>query len=154
MSDYDEYEYDDDEGGFANEWNAYERTGGGDVGLGLGAAIDLKRGGYTPEEKFKLIAVSTVSHMNETTEVLSREGIAHMLEMAGKLPDLEYKNPSAFVMGYIVGLRSNFTTLEIDRKSLESMFKINENIAGKISSKISHSDIIRYTRLCLISKIK
>ena len=138
---------------FIAERNVWERVGGGGD-IGLGGVIDLKKSGYTIDEKFKLIAVATIQIINDSEEILNNHQIAHMLRLVEKVPDFEYKNPSAFVMGYMVAINSNYQTLEIDKNMLETILKINVDIEDKLFHKIENTDIIRYTRLCLLHKIK
>lgn len=139
---------------FIAERDVWNRIGGADIGLGLGGAINLKKSGYTNEEKFKLIAAATIKIINDYEELLSNPSLTRMLSLVDRIPDFEYKNPSAFAMGYIVALSSNYTTLEIDRNMLETVFKINDEIDDKIFSKIENVDILRYARLCLLNKLK
>lgn len=139
---------------FLAERDAWNRVGGADIGLGLGGAINLKKSGYTTEEKFKLIATATIKIMNEYEELLSDPGLTRMLTLVEKIPDFEYKNPSAFAMGYVVALNSNYKTLEIDQEMLETVFKINREIEDRIFSKIENVDIVRYVRLCLLNNLK
>jgi hypothetical protein len=152
-------EYDDDndddidEIDFLNERDVWNRVGGPDLGTGL---INLKIGNYTPNEKFKLIAASTIKIINDydVSELITDAQATHILTLDEKIPDFQYKNPSAFVMGYIVAVNSNYKTLEINRSTLETVFEINKNIEQRLFSKIDNVDIIRYTRLCLLHNLK
>jgi hypothetical protein len=154
---------DDDEDIFENqveflaERNVWNRIGGADIGLGLGGPINLKKSGYTIEEKFKLILLSTINLINDLdieNMVLSNLEITHMLSLVEKIPDFKYKNASAFVLGYIVAMHSNYSTLEIDKSALELCFQINKEIEDNMFTKIENDDIVRYIRLCLTHKIK
>ena len=152
-------EYEDDieddiEVDFLNERDVWNRVGGPDLGTGL---INLKIGNYTPSEKFKLIAASTIKTINDydVSELITDAQTTHMLTLIDeKIPDFQYKNPSAFVMGYIVAIHSNYKTLEINKNMLETVFEINRNIEQRLFSNIDHDDIIRYTRLCLLHNLK
>jgi Family of unknown function (DUF5770) len=142
---------------FLAERNIWNRIGGADIGLGLGGAINLKKSGYTIEEKFKLIVLATINVINDLdieNMVLSSPEITHVLSLVEKIPDFQYKNPSAFVLGYIVAMYSDYKTLDIDESVLEICFQINKEIEDNLFTKIENDDIIRYTRLCLINKIK
>jgi hypothetical protein len=154
---------DDDEDIFENqveflaERNVWNRIGGADIGLGLGGAINLKKSGYTIEEKFKLIVLATINVINDLdieNMVLSNPETTHVLSVVEKIPDFQYKNPSAFVLGYMVAMHSDYSTLEIDKSALELCFHINKEIEDNLFTKIENDDIIRYIRLCLINKIK
>ncbi len=143
---------DDAEVDFLNERDVWNRVGGPDLGTGL---INLKIGNYTPNEKFKLIAASTIKTINDydVSELLTDAQTTRMLTLVDeKIPDFQYKNPSAFVMGYIVALNSEM--LEINKNMLETVFEINKNIEQRLVSKIDNVDIIRYTRLCLLHNLK
>lgn len=139
---------------FVVERDIWNRVGGVDLGTGI---VNLKRGNYTTSEKFKLIAVATINVINDydVSEILSNAQTLHMLTLVDeKIPDFQYKNPSAFVMGYIVAINSDYKNLKINTDMLETIFEINKNIDEKIFSKIDNTDIIRYTRLCLLHNLK
>ena len=143
---------------FLAERDAWNRVGGVDIGLGLGGVINLKRSGYTITEKFKLISLATINIINDLEyderTIFTMSQITHMLNLIEKLPDYEYKNPSAFVYGYIVALYSDYKTLDLDKSILEIMFEINKEIEGQLFTKIDETDIIRYARLCLSHNLK
>ena len=139
---------------FLAERDAWNRVGGGNIDLG--GVVNLKKSGYTVNEKFKLIAASTLKIVSdfEFEEALSYLQMSHMLSMVEKIPDYEYKNPSAFAMAYMVAIHSNYKTLEINKDVLDSVLKINKEIEDKLFTKIDDSDIIRYVRLCLLNNIR
>lgn len=160
----------DDEDGFSDdenqvflpEVNIWNRLSGADIGLGLGGAIDLKKGRFTLEEKFKLFVLLTINVINELNvqdlEDISWAEKIHILSLAEKIPDFQYKNSPAFVLGYMVAIRSNYKTLDIDKEALNTVFEINKQLKEIedeiIIFKIEEADILRYTRLCLLNKIK
>ncbi|ADO00487.1 hypothetical protein WIV_gp143 [Wiseana iridescent virus] len=140
---------------FLAERNAWDRIGGADIGLGLGGAINLKKSGYTNNEKFKLIALATINIINDTSDrVLSLPEITHLLSLVDKIPDYEYKNPSAFVMGYLVASQSDYKRITINQEALDEIIQINKDIEEQLFSKIEDVDIVRYTRLCLLNKLR
>ncbi|CCV02041.1 hypothetical protein IIV25_023R [Invertebrate iridovirus 25] len=141
---------------FLAERNAWDRIGGADIGLGLGGAINLKKSGYTNSEKFKLIALATINIINDqdTDRTLSLPEITHLLSLADKVPDFEYKNPSAFVMGYLVASQSDYQRITINQDVLNDIIQINKDIEDQLFSKIEDVDIVRYTRLCLLNKLR
>lgn len=149
---------------FLAERDVWNRIGGEDIGLGLGGVINLKKSGYTVNEKFKLIALATInlindldfspSHSGKAKYTLQNDEIKHVLSLVEKIPDFEYKNPSAFVMGYLVAIHSNYTTIEINKNVLKDIFHINNEIDDELFTKIEDVDIVRYTRLCLFNKLK
>lgn len=150
--DEDFYEY-ENQPEFLAERDVFNRVGGVDIGLGLGGVINLKKSGYTSLEKFKLIAAATIKLLNEIndTEVLSDAGLTRMLGLVEKIPAYEFKNPSAFAMGFIIALNSKH--LNINKEWLNKIIDLNKEIEDKIV-KISDFDIVRYTRLCLLNKFK
>lgn len=141
---------------FLAEKNAWDRIGGVDIGLGLGGVINLKKSGYTTNEKFKLIALATINIINDLDGniTLNIDEITHLLSLVEKIPDFEYKNPSAFVMGYLVAIQSDYNNIKINKNVLEDVLQINTYIEDQLFSKIEDVDIIRYTRLCLFNKLK
>jgi hypothetical protein len=142
---------------FLAERGAWNRIGGVDIGLGLGEVVNLKKSGYTVNEKFKLIALATINIINDLDfpdASLSLPEITHFLSLVEKIPDFQYKNPSAFVMGYMVAIHSNYNTLKIDKNMLKTVTEINNEIAEQLFSKIDEVDIVRYTRLCLLNRLK
>ena len=158
----DDYDYDEDifenQVEFAAERNVWDRMGGPE-GLGLGGAISLKKSGYSIDQKFNLIVLATINLINDLdieSMVLSNAEKNHVLSLVNneKIPDFQYKNPSAFVLGYMVATHSNYNTLELDQNALELCFQINSEIADNMFSKFENDDIIRYARLCLLHKIR
>lgn len=141
---------------FLAEKNAWDRIGGVDIGLGLGGVINLKKSGYTINEKFKLIALATINIINDLDGniTLNLDEITHLLSLVEKIPDFEYKNPSAFVLGYLVAIQSDYTNIKINKNVLENVLEINTYIEDQLFSKIENVDIVRYTRLCLFNKLK
>jgi hypothetical protein len=142
---------------FLAERDVWNRIGGMDIGLGLGGTINLKKSGYTLNEKFKLIALATINiinNLNMEKISLSPEDIFHILGLVEKIPDFKYKNPSAFILGYMVAMNSDYKNLEINSNVLKDILQINKYIEDDLFSKIDNVDIVRYTRLCLINKLK
>lgn len=141
---------------FLAEKNIWDRIGGVDIGLTLGGVINLKKSGYTNSEKFKLIALATINIINDLNEkiMLNVDEITHLLSLVEKVPDFEYKNPSAFVMGYLVAIHSDYNNIQINKNMFDNMVQINTYIEDQLFAKIEDVDILRYTRLCLFNKLK
>ena len=141
---------------FLAERNVWNRVGGPDLGLGLGEPINLRKGGYTAEEKFKLIVLATINSINDLNienMVFTNTEISYILDIVEKIPDFRYKNPVAFVLGYMVAMHSDYNTLEINKNKLDLVFEANNELKDDIA-KVEEVDIVRYTRLCLLHKIK
>jgi hypothetical protein len=80
--------------------------------------------------------------------------IKYVLSLVETIPDFKYKNPSAFVLGYIpvfkrFGDRSVRNKRSINKNILEDTFKIYDKIEVGLSTKLEKVDIVRYARLCL-----
>lgn len=166
----DEYDnedfFDDNQSGFKLERNAYERLGFEDV-LGLGGAINLKKSGYSISDKFKLIALATIILINDLFDgnvddfngrnyTFSEPEIKYVLSLIESIPDFKYKNPSAFILGYLPVFKkfeNNGQSIKgkrtIDKSVLEDTFKIYDKIESGLTTKIEDIDILRYARLCL-----
>jgi len=152
MEDEDDDIFDQTE--FLNERDVWNRVGGPNLGTGL---INLKIGNYTPSEKFKLIAAATINTINDydVSEIISNAQTIHMLSLVDEnIPDFEYKNPSAFVMGYLVASQSDYQRITINQDVLDDIIQINKDIEDQLFSKIEDVDIVRYTRLCLLNKLR
>lgn len=164
MDDYNEDFFDDDnQTSFRLEKNAFERLGYEDL-LGLGGAINLKKSGYSDTDKFKLITLATIILINDIFDgdhlefgnnyTFDDSEIKYVLSLVETIPDFKYKNPSAFVLGYIpvfkrFGDRSVRNKRSINKNLLEDTFKIYDKIEAGLSTKLEKVDIVRYARLCL-----
>lgn len=164
MDDYNEDFFDDDnQASFRLEKNAFERLGYEDL-LGLGGAINLKKSGYSDTDKFKLITLATIILINDIFDgdhlefgndyTFDDSEIKYVLSLVETIPDFKYKNPSAFVLGYIpvfkrFGDRSVRNKRSINKNLLEDTFKIYDKIEAGLSTKLEKVDIVRYARLCL-----
>jgi hypothetical protein len=132
----------------------YEQMGGKDIGLGLGEIINLRKSGNSVEDIFKTIAVATINRMNNNTRVLSDDGLVRMTNGMKKIPLYEFKNPSAYAMGFVVAIATKGGGTDLDLKKLNMVFRINSEIEDELETKIDKTDIIRYARMCLLNKIK
>lgn len=166
MDDYNEDFFDDDnQASFRLEKNAFERFGYEDF-LGLGGAINLKKSGYSDIDKFKLITLATIILINDLFDgndhsefnndyTFDDSEIKYILSMIETIPDFKYKNPSAYVLGYMpVFKRFDNIVAQKGKRSinkiiLEDTFKIYEKIEMGLSTKLEKVDIVRYARLCL-----
>lgn len=164
MDDYNEDFFDDDnQASFRLERNAFERLGYEDL-LGLGGAINLKKSGYSDTDKFKLITLATIILINDIFDgdhlefgndyTFDDSEIKYVLSLVETIPDFKYKNPSAFVLGYIPVFkrfedRSVRNKRAINKNILEDTFKIYDKIEVGLSTKLEKVDIVRYARLCL-----
>lgn len=173
MDDYDYY--DPEFQHFMAEKNAYDRVGRvGDIGMG--DAVNLRYGNYSAEEKFKLIARATVNIINDILPyysdqtlsdrrhlggslnfTISTDQISLMLDQATKLPDFQFKNPSAFALGYMIvaGSTSKSGRLDqIDRTVFERVVRAYTESKDQFTTKMENVDILRYARLCIANNIR
>jgi hypothetical protein len=165
MDDYNEDFFDDDnQASFKLERNAFERLGYEDL-LGMGGAINLKKSGYSDIDKFKLITLATIILINDIFDgnvdlasgnnyTFDDSEIKYVLSLVETIPDFKYKNPSAFVLGYMpvfkrFGDKSVRNKRSINKNILEDTFKIYDKIEIGLSTKLEKVDIVRYARLCL-----
>ena len=107
----------------------------------------------SPQEKFAINLQNFVKDENIIYLLNDREQVKYdILDLIEKIPDVEYKNPKCFALGYYV--ISNF---KIDKKKVNSSYikKILNNLlvkdenTDKISSEITKEDIIRYARFII-----
>jgi hypothetical protein len=131
-----EGEYSDEETIFKPEVTAFERTGYGGI---LGETKD--RALQDPLEKFQ-IAVDAISRsLNNQNTILSENDIQILLEKANKLKYVYYKNPQAYILGYLASNGGK----NIDIKSFKH---VSTKILPLLSEgSVLEPDILRYARL-------
>lgn len=131
---------DDDDNDFQDEYAARERAGGGyNIGL-VGPDGKIDRSLLSPLDKFKRIVDATARGLRDIDE----HDIGIMLDNADNLPDVHYKNPTAYVLGYIVRSSSG-TTIDKVRfiKIVDRILPTLDILPGTVTAP----DIIRYARL-------
>jgi hypothetical protein len=127
-------EYSEDEQGFMNEWNVAERTG---------INLDVYEFNSFNTEFNKKIYINS-KNLNEnlnkrTDQHITKKEINDMQTIAGKLDEIQYKNPLCFVVAYkyLHNEKKNFSDyVSIYTKIIKDKFKIN----------IENEDFIRYIR--------
>jgi len=151
MEDYeDEYYEEDDnmENRFEHERNVYERVGfRGDINLVdiNQEGLDKKKSQKTPLERFiESVNAITLSLINDKN-VLSYDDLKIILESINLINKPEYKNPTGYILGYMV---SNGGFKMVGEKIFD-IFDLLEFLEDK---SVKPEDIIRYARLWL--KIK
>jgi hypothetical protein len=134
-------DYVDDGEIFGDEMGAYNRAGGGaNIGI-IGPDGKIDRINIDPLDKFK-IAVDAISRNLMGSSVYIREtDIAILLQTSEKLQHVFYKNPVAYVMGYIASTGGG----EITKKQFNYTITIALPLIGDDS--IRSADVIRYARL-------
>jgi len=167
FSDYDEDGYDGDEnvhedkGKFVPEAKAYERVmynvpdaiaaiQGPQMSGKLGEIQKkLNKISLQPRERFTLQVNAVCNSLTENGTISLVNGeIDTILNNIEKIPNAEYKNPTAYILGYVAGVGS--TRAKLNRKNVENVLK---NILPKIpiDSGITEPDVIRYARLWQLS---
>lgn len=129
-----EGEYSENEQGFMNEWNVGERTG---------INLDVYEFNSFNTEFNKKIYINS-KNLNEnlnkrTDQHITKKEINDMQIIAGKLDEIQYKNPLCFVVAYkyLHNEKKNFSDyVSIYTKIIKDKFKIN----------IENEDFIRYVR--------
>jgi hypothetical protein len=163
--------YDNEQPNLLAENDAFNKLG--DIaGFGLGAQnVTLRQGNYSSEDKFKLIARATIIIINEVLKStftdenrgnlhqesdspeLSVFQIKNMLDTVSKVPDLKHKNPSAFALGYMVAVHSDYKTFKINPSIMTRIVDAYTVAKSEILTSIDITDIVRYSRFCLLNGI-
>ena len=114
----------------------YELAGGG-----IRSDVNLKSV-KNPHERFRIIIASVASKINDNTpsKPFSRDDFTKMSDKVSLTPFIQYKNPSAFVLGYYAtrGGTQDMTT-DMFAKAITMLDIINES-----KDIASPPDIIRY----------
>jgi hypothetical protein len=153
--DNDENEYEDGE--FVAEVKAYERVmynvpeaimaiRGQQMEGKLGKIQEkLNKISLQPKERFTLQVNAIYNALTANGSISLIEGeIDIILNHIEKIPNAEYKNPTAYILGYMASVGSTHSGL--DKKNVKNILK---NILPKIpnDSNITEPDVIRYARL-------
>lgn len=140
MSDYEEYEYggneygEDDEYGEHNERDVYARVSAFNN-------LDIELIDNIRDSKLLFPLVVQQFCMEYSSQLnLKREDIEYLIQQKDKVYKYEYKNPRAYVLGYIVS--ENGAKINKDKFEMIKKFLSSHNIED-----IMIEDIIRYARL-------
>lgn len=162
FGEYSEDEGEKYEGSFMPEAKAYERVmyNVPDVIAALqGPRITGKIGdiqsklnkiSLQPQERFMLQVNAVYNSLSEKGVISLIDGqIDIILNHIENIPNAEYKNPTAYILGYIASMDS--TTTKLNRKNVENVLR---NILPKLDteSSITEPDILRYARLWQLTK--
>lgn len=130
------------------EANAYERVGAqgklSELLIGQGALADLQKKvnkeNLTPEDRF-LEAVNAISRkLNDNNlTTLSEEDINTMLEKATHLPGIKYKNPVAYILGYVATKGGRKMTPTTVKDVIDILPSVDEG-------GVTPPDVVRYSR--------
>ncbi len=141
-----DYYGDEDGGGMEAEMKAFERVSAGNPFRDLmSASIDAekRRGKPTlPTDKFYLKAYQMTNKINEESDIkITQEDMRIMAEKSQTIKDLQYKNPTAYILGYIVSRGGS----RIDKGRFDN---IVEGVLPLVAEEggIEAPDILRYAR--------
>lgn len=139
------YEFDDDndfidkeeENIFGDEYNVFERTG-------MYTEKNFKKQSQDPIERLKAninaISIDLINHYNNIND----SDIDFMLNKIGNLKKPEFKNATAYILGYLAIKNSG------NKLNKNNIFKVFEKCLPYVQDKsVKKADIIRYARLWL-----
>uniref|UniRef100_A0A6C0LXY2 Uncharacterized protein n=1 Tax=viral metagenome TaxID=1070528 RepID=A0A6C0LXY2_9ZZZZ len=165
MSDYydDEYgggEYGeglfDGDQGSENEWEqdlqAYEDNfnDGARAGEEYTGCWETGKGGeklkiQTPLGRFCIKVDAVSRNIESECNLLNQADITMLQSFSQKVPRVRYKNPTAFVLGYIATKRG---ASKIDIQTLETVYNCyKKTVSVDKDESVKKSDVIRYARL-------
>jgi hypothetical protein len=140
--DEDEYK-DEEENRFQAEVNVFERVNRRDnidIDIDIGIGPKKNRTQETPIERFvKFVNAIALELTNEN--YLSEDDVKYILEKIRKVNKPEYKNPTAYILGYIA---TNNGGNKINKDKLIECFNLLDKLVDK---SVTQPDIIRYARL-------
>ena len=144
-SDYedgDSDEYQDDEFEPEAEIGAYDRVAF--TGLnGNGPKTRLEKAAQEPLDKFKQSVDAIARNCRSSNKInIQDEDITKMIEFASKLDTIEHKNPSSYVLGFVVTSGGR----ELSDTLFNTIVKKVLPLLNSEDSVFPH-DIIRYARL-------
>lgn len=134
----------DSEDDFVAEMGAFERVGAGGGMLG-GKLSKLEKALQEPLERFQsqVDAISRSINALESKVKIHQHEIDQLISYAEKLEYIQYKNVTAYILGYMV-----VTKKVIDKHKFQTVTKI----LGKIDDdSVKPPDVIRYARMWINS---
>jgi hypothetical protein len=136
------------------EIGAAERAGpGGGLGgllIGEGVLNDLqnkiKKTTMSPEDRFLLYTDAICRGFNDDRIAnLSESDITAILEKARNLPNIKYKNPEAFILGYIATAGGKTLTTKDGKARVKHI--LTDMLPRIHKGGVEPPDVIRYARL-------
>lgn len=157
FGDDDDYEYTMDTGPkFEAERGAYERTGpGGRLNLTLiqgGNLGELQKKATkelaTPEERFQLYVDAISRKLNgDGVYDIGQADIDAMLDMIPNVQNVRYKNPTAYILGYLASRGGS----NMDSKTVKNVLR-NIDSHQIVENGVTAPDVIRYGRYWMTLK--
>lgn len=138
-SDQDSLREDNDK--YEAEFNAHERVFFGSDLIGTTAKTKMEQATQDPLERFRRNVNAIARNMSKFGYVIDEHSIQQMIEKADKLELIEYKNPTAYILGYLV--------LDHGKISNELFTKVVTRLLPHLTEQASvlKPDIIRYAVL-------
>jgi hypothetical protein len=129
-----------DETEFRHGINAYQQAGFTALGLGTVDVLGINKR-FDSKIHFKETVNAIAQQLREERIRITNEDINQLIEMADYINDPQYKNPTAYVLGYIASEGGR----NIDKRNINNIFN---NVLSEVSDKsVKQEDILRYTRL-------
>lgn len=125
---------------FKEEIGAFERAGGGKLAelLSVANRPDSKRQAYTPEDRI-LIGIDAFAREVKDRGLLTEQDINYLLDKTQQIPGLRYKNPSAYVLGYI----GSGGGAKMNKENISRAFNLLSSL--RIDGVVE-PDVVRYAR--------
>jgi hypothetical protein len=133
---YGGYEYDDPETQFQNEFNYLDRVGGC-----LEQDLFNKKNDYDPVQRFINTVYASAIDLSENNVISVKTEIPSIIAAISTFKNIQYKNPTAFVLGFWVTKNEQ----RIDPQLFRNLRKHLE----KLSYPVRDYDVIRYGNLWL-----
>lgn len=139
VSDYDDYGRENQYYEQEDQYRDRERAGGEYTGCWETGKIQ------TPLGRFCIKVYAISRNIESECALINQPDIEMLQTFSQKVPMVRYKNPTAFVLGYIATKRGS---IKIDPKSLEEAYICyKKTVSVDKDESIKKSDIIRYSRL-------
>ena len=140
MEDEDDYI---DEPQFGQSIHAFKQAGLATLGFGtqdMGEHFGISKK-FDAKGHFKETVNAIAQQLREDGFRLSNDNIIQIIETVDQLENPQYKNPTAYLLGYIASNGG----IEINKKSVNHVFT---NILKTVSDKsVKSEDVLRYARL-------
>jgi hypothetical protein len=144
LDEYSEGSYEDDEDHFKQEMGVFDRVGFNDLDGNI-PKTRLEHAMQEPIERFKQY-VKGITHKLKSKNVnITNDQIKEMIDSAEQLKNVEHKNPTAYVLGFLAN------KIEID--DLGHFVDLYDYVIKKVlihvneEDSVQSHDVIRYGRL-------
>jgi len=127
---------------------AFNQAGFAPLGLGRMDVLGMNKK-FDSRGHFKETVNAIAQQLKEERLGITNEDVNQLIEIADIINEPQYKNPSAYVLGYIASQGGQ----NINKRNVNMVFK---NILKEVSDKsVKEEDVLRYARLwCNLKKEK